>query len=360
MAKNVIILGAGASAGYGAPVMRNFLDVAAQLYASGKAGQRAESFKRVFEAVSNLQAVHSKSELDLVNIESIFTAFELAKTLQRFPGVEVASIDDLIDDLKWVIVSTLQAKLNFPVQGRTIIGHPDIRQFIRSILSRERRQGKVDTAILTFNYDLLVDLAILSEQVGVDYGLARQPNCHEWIPLLKLHGSLNWTTNIHTKEVFPWFLNKYFARYGLQVPNPDITSAGIPIGDQLSQYGEGENEPEKVDGIPVIVPPSWNKADSHRAISKVWARAAAELSEASSIFVVGYSLPDTDSFFRQLYALGTVGATLLQRFWVYNPDQKREGVFRSMLGPGARERFQFFPLDFAKAMIEIPKALKND
>ncbi len=77
MAKNVIILGAGASAQHGAPVMSNFLDVASLLLARNKAGKRAESFKRVFEALTLLQPVHSKSEFDLINLESVFTALEL-------------------------------------------------------------------------------------------------------------------------------------------------------------------------------------------------------------------------------------------------------------------------------------------
>lgn len=93
---------------------------------------------------------------------------------------------------------------------------------------------------------------------------------------------------------------------------------------------------------PVIVPPTWNKADSHRALESVWARAAKELAESENIFVIGYSMPETDAFFRHLYALGTVGDTTIRRFWVFNPDHTLEERFRNLLGPGAERAFKFF------------------
>ncbi len=336
--------------------MRNFLDIAARLHAEGKSGARSESFKRVFAAISRLQAVHSKAEFDLINIESIFTAFELAKTLDRFPGAATGEIDELIDDLKWLIVSTLQQTIRFPVESSIVRGHPEIVGFLKAI-HKASGSEKPDTAILTFNYDMLFDMALLGV-ARVDYGIGKQPGNGVCFPLLKLHGSLNWTTNLDDNSVFPWFLSKYFSRFNVG-PFYEAKDAGVPIGDQLVQYGKGTDETEKVSGIPVIVPPSWNKADSHRAISKVWSRAAEELSDAKSIFVVGYSLPDTDSFFRQLYALGTVGETLLERFWVFNPDQSREPVFRAILGPGARERYRFFQKSFGEAISLIRSAISE-
>jgi hypothetical protein len=58
-----------------------------------------------------------------------------------------------------------------------------------------------------------------------------------------------------------------------------------------------------------------------------------------SYFVIGYSLAETDSFFRHRYALGSVGISPLRRFAIFNPDQSGETDlrFRTMLGP-ARSR----------------------
>ena len=55
----------------------------------------------------------------------------------------------------------------------------------------------------------------------------------------------------------------------------------------------------------MIVPPTWNKTEYHSNLSHVWHEAAVELGSARNIYVFGYSLPETDSFFRYLFALGT-------------------------------------------------------
>ena len=105
----------------------------------------------------------------------------------------------------------------------------------------------------------------------------------------------------------------------------------------------------------MLVAPTSNKGESHRNISAVWSRAAIELAEAENIFVIGYSMPPTDSFFQYLYALGTVGQTPLKRFWVFNPDET--GViktrFSDLLGPGAEARYQYHARPFEAAINHI-------
>ena len=110
-----------------------------------------------------------------------------------------------------------------------------------------------------------------------------------------------------------------------------------------------------VTGEPVLVPPTWNKAESHRAIGDVWRKAAESLTEADNIFIFGYSLPPTDGFFRYLYALGTVGPRPLQRFWVLDPDRTGavKSRFEGLLGYGAKARFEFHPDDFEHAIKRI-------
>lgn len=358
MAKNVIILGAGASAAYGAPVMRTFLDSAEDLLASGGAVEHEESFRRVFQAVARLQVVHSKSELDLINLESVFTTLELAKTLGRFPGLSPVDIDQLIGDLKWVIVSTLQSRIAFPVRGVQPTGHPDLVSFVTAIAGSQRSRKTATTAILTFNYDILMDVALCNAGLGVDYGLGIEPNREECLPLLKLHGSLNWARK--GDLVAPLYMVDYLRTRRLQFPDTQVVHTILPIADDLHaapRQSQGGSE-NGYGPASVIVPPSWNKAEAHRGISLVWSRAAEELASATSIYVVGYSLPTTDTFFRQLYALGTAGGTPLKRFWVSDPDRSREAVFRSVLGPGARERFGFFEEFAGNAFQRIAEAVR--
>lgn len=96
MSDIVFILGAGASRQAGAPLMSDFLDKAADLLVTRRVDSQREQFEKVFSAIGELQRVHSKAQLDLNNIESVFTAFELAKIIQRLPGVQTNEIPDVI------------------------------------------------------------------------------------------------------------------------------------------------------------------------------------------------------------------------------------------------------------------------
>ena len=110
----------------------------------------------------------------------------------------------------------------------------------------------------------------------------------------------------------------------------------------------------------MIVPPTWSKGEYHSQLTKVWSRAAAELSDAENIFVSGYSLTETDSFFRYLFALGSVGSARIKRFWVFDTDQgggKVEQRFRTLRGPGiAENRFLYEQRQFSI----LPKRVKEE
>jgi hypothetical protein len=59
------------------------------------------------------------------------------------------------------------------------------------------------------------------------------------------------------------------------------------------------------------------------------------LSEAEHIFVIGYSLPTTDEFFKYFYALGSVGSSIPTLFSVVNPDSGIAKRFKLIVGPTA-------------------------
>jgi hypothetical protein len=106
---------------------------------------------------------------------------------------------------------------------------------------------------------------------------------------------------------------------------------------------------------PMIVPPTWNKTEHHRSLSSVWSAAARELSDTEELFIIGYSLPESDAFFRYLFALGTIGESPLRRVWVFNPNRSPEiqRRFSALFGPGAEQRFAFFPMTFEDSIAHI-------
>ncbi|RLW63949.1 MAG: hypothetical protein B6D73_14265 [gamma proteobacterium symbiont of Stewartia floridana] len=340
--------------------MGDFLDVARHLLSTQKVKDKEEHFKRVFKAIGALQAVHSKSQLDLTNIESIFTAFEISNVLGKLPGFDPNEIPEVIASLKELIVTTLEETITFPTR-ETLIGVPEpygeFAKLLKFLTSEAVPQQT--TSIITFNYDIAIDMALCKSGLGPDYGIPPDSGDQEPIPLYKLHGSLNWALRKDTGSVHPLQLNQYFREYSAP-GNDGSSTCKIKIGSQLKDYFTRYTD-VKVEDEPFIVPPTWNKADYHQALSTIWSKAAQHLSEAKSIFIIGYSLPETDAFFRLLYALGTVGPSPLERVVVYNPD-KSGGVyerFSGILGPGAKARYQYFTLPFESAILNIEKIFSS-
>lgn len=78
MAKNVFVLGAGASRSAGAPLMTDFLDKTEDLRASRRATVDLEAFDLVLERIHHLRRAQSNAQFDADNIEAVLAAFEAA------------------------------------------------------------------------------------------------------------------------------------------------------------------------------------------------------------------------------------------------------------------------------------------
>lgn len=356
----VFILGAGASKSSGAPVMGEFLEVARLLQRQGSVESTKDHFLRVFNAVDGLQAVHSKAALDLDNIESIFTVLELGRIIRRVPGLaSVEEVEDVIDSLKTLIVQTLQVTMRFPLQGPHVFATKDYAAFAELVADlRGRAFPSKSVSIISFNYDIAVDIALTRQGLNVRYCLDPPAgSLPDRIDLLKLHGSLNWATEegIGPRKIHAVNMRDYLNRYTAQTYFGERSDILVPIGDQLAKYFKNLQPAIAVAPTPLIVPPSWNKADYHHDLTDVWAAAAKHLSEAEHIFVLGYSLPETDAFFRHLYALGSVGKGRLADFAVYDPDAsgRVDDRFKRLLGPAAMSRYSFNRQIFGEALSSV-------
>jgi hypothetical protein len=226
----------------------------------------------------------------------------MAKTLGHFPGKSEREIEDMLDALKVVIVKTLELTLAFPCDGQSIQSPEPYGEFVRFL---ERLKTQTDpphtVTVITFNYDVGIDDALHRNDIAPDYALDEKvPVSARFIPLLKLHGSLNWTETISTvspKAIVPWGMADYWATH----PERDILPhkyCRVGIGSQLIELAAKQGKP--ITGEAILVPPTLNKAETHRMLGNVWKRAARALSDAENLFVIGYSLPETDMFFHYL------------------------------------------------------------
>jgi hypothetical protein len=353
VSETVFILGAGASVAGGAPMMGNFITTAQNILRGNQltTPKERENFDLVFKARALLQQVHSKSELNINNIESLFGTFDMAVLLGKLGNLSQEDVDRLPESMSCLIARTIEISLKYPVTGNErTVGCPApyylFAQLIRDLDQRQR--GSV--SIITFNYDIALDYALYFNRMPLNYCCGPLKDSSGRVDVLKLHGSLNWYRCNKCNEVKPWKLEDFFARRQLSPTLASTTT--LEISNYLVQLS-CPSCGSQITGGSVIVPPTWNKGKFHTGLSLVWRAAASHLAKAENVFVIGYSLPDTDEFFRYLYALGTVGDSIFNTFTVVDPDHRVFERFKKLLGSTARECFSGFDIRFADSISPI-------
>jgi NAD-dependent SIR2 family protein deacetylase len=334
-ARNVFILGAGFSWRAGAPLVRDFLDRARELFDDPLVDfedyERAH-FEEVFKFKRDMAQAREKVEMDLDDIEKLFGLVEMSYRLGECSR-------ETRDSTVYLIAKTLQLATHPPGRGgwtiRLILQrgfrgridlaarpdvfqpeyenpepsyHADIYDYFASLIAGlfddpSRQKTRVGT-VITFNYDLVIDDALRRLGVGVDYHLptdcfleSKMRTDANSCSVLKLHGSTNW---------------------GIC---PSCQRRGIILGEKFSG-APSEVRMQTCDRCPgrlfqpLLVPPSWDKSEYQEIMKPVWRRAVEELRLATRIFVIGYSAPEVDAFFQYLLTLGLSGNHSLFKFIV--------------------------------------------
>jgi len=337
---SVFILGAGASVHAGIPVMKDFLEVVEDIHrGSGKHWSEYSAFDLVVRGRQELAAVQSKARFDIRNLESVFAAFEVATIFGELGRLSGTDVQTLLPAIRRVIVITLEKRMEFEVSNGIIQPSHHYKMFA-TLMQALLAKGEV-VSIITFNYDIGLDFALRAQKLFIDYCLVDAPSPDEpRIDLMKLHGSINWAEcneckrQILVHQVLD-AVNDEEKRFRLEGGAPPKIT--LRVGERfatLEHCGVNSCGPDAV-----IVPPTADKGGAHELLRPVWRRAAQHLREADNVFVLGYSWPNGDQFFRQLYALGTVGPRLLRKFWVFNPDPGvRTRIASELLGQQALDR----------------------
>lgn len=338
MAKVLFVLGAGASRSIGVPVMAEFLDQAESLLRSQPRSIASAEFELAFKVLAALQVVHAKSVADLLNVESLFNLVEMGRLIGRLPGTSTPEeIEAAGKAVRRLLAQTIDRNCRFELKDDQIQPTGPYLTLATHIRKHQAREP-ADWAFVTFNYDLALDYALHWSTLKVDYGFQASAPVPDSVGLFKLHGSLNWTT-CSCGEIFPvpW---EHF--HGLRPHRLDETTGYLPVTDRLpgASHSCGRQD---TSNEPAIVPPSWNKTQYQKGFARVWSRAAAELAAAENIVVIGYSLPESDAFFHDLFRLGLSGPTRVRRFVVIDPSRDAHERFQALLGPELRVRFE--PLD---------------
>lgn len=360
---DVIILGAGASKAAGCPLLNDFMDKAEAIYwkktTDVPTWEKAPHFNKVLQLIRHFRSIYMSIGLNTLNIEELYGLVEtddLIGMLQRVKNADKTErFHNIKDSLNVVIAETISqcSQFYYDLKGTTgprsavgVVSHQSYRDFAAGI-KRGKDAGR-RYAIISFNYNLEVEVAL--HELGIDWRYCHDGVLHGMvIPLLKLHGSLNWFPDSrlpHNKEPLVVEVKEIIAGEVLKhnQRNPDHNPKSLyldcaeylPIEfDQLTSLMG-----QKAVRAPVIVPPQLNKGPLQQLVSPVWRAAATAISEAKHIHVTGYSYPPSDNFFRYLFGLGlNASDTFLAGLHVYDPNEETIARFRKMLGRGLDSRF---------------------
>jgi hypothetical protein len=169
-------------------------------------------------------------------------------------------------------------------------------------------------SVISFNYDCLIDRALArwsarKWEPSSGYGFEIKSGLDDWkdhtgsrgrpfkqtIRLLKPHGSFNWRRT---------------------------TKGNIALRSD-------EYEDRAADDL-VIVPPLWQKSFEVDPYPSIWKQARSVLSSAKALFVIGYSMPETDVYTQ---ATLRIDVETLDFLCVVNPDaESRHRVMRTLSG----------------------------
>jgi NAD-dependent SIR2 family protein deacetylase len=349
--RNVYILGAGFSAPAGAPLVNDFLDRSRELYDDPRSSMdeaERRQFKQVFDFKRSMSLAREKFLIDLDNIEKLFGLAEISLRLGE-------PVKETRDAIVYLIAKTLQLATSWPKLHRPTINltvksgddslkalerlRPvgprtgqlelglDMYDYFAALVTGalddpEQRTSRKDT-IITFNYDLLCDHALLRLGVRPNYHLdpdlqdsSQVPDSDKAVDLLKLHGSTNWgICGTCGKNV--------------QVLDEKLTQ------DPYHLRGLRCSACKTSDYRLLLIPPSWDKSEHQAVISRIWAKAVDEIRQASRLCIIGYSMPEADLFFQYLLTLALSRNEQLYRLIVVDKVKSEDGALLSRSQPAS-------------------------
>lgn len=277
----VAIFGAGATRGafprseLPPPVDRDFFEIAGQISGRGTRDVARRVLKSVWEIYGRAHSIGLEEYYREVETRARIGSF--AKTRNQ-PKDWIRRRQDLEELIRRVYIHTTADLSMSPAQPHQ---SPTHERLLRLLKSR--------STIITFNYDMVIEEAFSktgSWNPRDGFGVEIRGVSHEWtrrwyatskigeheksrVTLLKLHGSLGW----------------------VQYSNHQLKMKDRP-------YSVRKGFSDKIS----ILAPGWNKPIDRNPYKDLWRQARLKLEACKSLFVLGYSLPDTDLLARALFS----------------------------------------------------------
>lgn len=328
MKTNVFILGTGFSASAGVPTMDNFVQKARDYYFKNliapKTKEEQENrsgFDEVEKYLARISSVRNYLDVNLHNIENLYSLVDMENKIKD-------EHKELLKAIKCYIWKTIEyCTPNTTNKEGVLNKYLSFLGLLYSYRATDKR-NKRENIIMTFNYDLVLENTIMvrcndgnwltfsypgydpntmklcdsnfkQDKSGCPYGCFAPDFSNGVVKIIKLHGSIN------------WFLKS-----------------------------------NEADG-PIIIPPSWRKGETD-IIDKTWRYAYESLQKATDIYFIGYSLPETDTYFKNLLAISLSGSQNLERVVVINSDNsgRAEKRYKDLIDRNFEKYFDYQAYSF--------------
>lgn len=276
--------------------MGNFFDIARRLGEKGRLGEFQLDYGRVREVRDTLYNAHARSCFDVNNLEAVLNLIETASLLGESSVLASIDLKQARDGLVRLVAAVLQHTQTFALsplpdfladsRGNIILnpvgpttrprrvgpsGYDDLARLLRSL---KEHDASFTCDFITFNYDLGLELALWAR--GWEWVYEGDATSSTKTRIFKVHGSIGWASPIDVNKVpFRDIARVFLNDDKSPTSHFDIRSAFPTESSDRTHY------------VPLIVPPSENKAQHRSDFVDMWRQAGNSLGRANVIAIAG-------------------------------------------------------------------------
>lgn len=308
--RQVVFLGAGASASDGAPIQNKLF----KEYFSSNPESISPVLKKFFDDFYGIDTSKNPASVEYPSFEELLGILEISLSRgESFRGYPITPLNPYIQRLREELIFLIAKILKETLHDRFRTNHT-------ALVDRLRREGTLrNTTFISLNYDILIDnsLTDIHDEFDLDYGVDftnfgkkkdwHAPRKRKSVKLLKLHGSLNWL---------------YCSTCTTVTITPKVKSvssiADTPVVCSACQTLM----------TPIIIPPTFFKVMSNLHLQKIWKMAESKLAECDCLVFCGYSFPDADVHIKYLMKRMEVNSKKTPPVYIFNDHPgKSSSVF---------------------------------
>jgi SIR2-like domain len=315
--RDVYVLGAGASYVHGAPLTDGLLP-----YAFTRSPNRNDMrlsllrdfLREVFHFTVPRNArgsawQHVPSLVDVLSVVDV--ALDRKESLAR--GFDFERLRRVRSALEFAIFEALEDSLRWRSPGQRVRRSRATKELVE-------RLSPEQAAVISFNYDVIIDIALAMRgrafdfkradvetlsggdhrtiDYGVEFANVEPVAAGQRFQLLKLHGSFNWLRSRVTGNLYFGGMQK---AVGILFRTPAQRQAA-QLSNLFRQKTIPGRVPEVIDDLePVLVTPTHLKDLRNSHLARIWRRAEECLRGAERITFIGYSLPGDDLHVKYLF-----------------------------------------------------------